>query len=141
MLSRRFVGLVSCASVVSALAWSSSSASFAQRSKPALVCKRSVLAALKPIPQLSYRCDGELNDWDEKILKLPARIEAIKKLTAELTTFSEPAWWAVDAVDLGVCDYTQKVGPLTSTQHHDFLGGDYLFWLFGNERMRLVLVP
>jgi hypothetical protein len=141
MLNVRFVGLVSCVSVVGALAWSSSSASFAQRSKLALVCKKPVLTVLKPVPQLSYQCDGELNDWDEKILKLPARVEAIKKLTVELATFSDPAWWAADVVDLGVCDYAQKVGPLTTTQRHDFLGGEYLFWLFGNERMRLVLVP
>jgi hypothetical protein len=100
-----------------------------------------MLAALKPIPQLSYQCDSDLNDWDEKILKLPARVAAIKKLTAELSTLSDPAWWAADAVDLSVCDYTQKVGPLTSAQRHDFLGGEYLFWLFGNDRMRLVLVP
>jgi hypothetical protein len=117
-----------------------SSARFAQRSKPPLVCTKPVLAALKPKPDLSYQCDGELNDWDEKILKLPARVEAIKKLTAELSTFADPAWWTADPVDLSVCDYAQKVGPLTSTQRHDFLGGEYLFWLFGNERMRLVLV-
>jgi hypothetical protein len=100
-----------------------------------------VLAALKSMPRLDYPCDDQLQDWDEKILKLPARVEAIKNLTAELASFSDPAWWAADPVDLSICDYTQKAGPLTSAQHHDFLGGEYLFWLFGNERMRLVLIP
>lgn len=114
---------------------------FAQQSKPSLICKKPVFAALKPIPRLDYPCDEQLQEWDEKILTQPARVDAIKKLTSELASFSDPAWWAVDPVDLGVCDYTKKAGPLTSAQRHDFLGGEYLFWLFGNERMRLVLVP
>src|ERR1043165_6608207 len=118
-----------------------SSVPFAQRSKPALICKKPVLAALKPTPRLDYPCDEQLQDWDEKILKLPARVEAMKKLTSELGTFSDPAWWVADPVDLSVCDYAQKPGPLTSTQRHDFLGGEYLFWLFGNERIRLALIP
>jgi hypothetical protein len=100
-----------------------------------------VLAALKPIPRLDYLCDEQLQDWDEKILTLPARVDAINKLRSELASFSDPAWWAVDPLDLSVCDYTQKAGPLTPAQRHDFLGGEYLFWLFGNERMRLVLLP
>ena len=114
--------------------------SLAQRRAPALVCKRPVLAALKPAPKLSYQCDEQLQEWDEKILKLPARVEAIRKLMAELSTFSEPAWWAADAVDLSVCDYAKKVGPLTAQQRHDFLDSEYLFWMFGNDPMRLVLI-
>src|SRR5678809_305371 len=90
---------------------------FAQRrSKPALVCKRQVLAALKRIPELSYPCDEQLNDYDEKTLKLPARLSAIKTLMSQLSSFSDPAWWATDIVDLGVCDYTQKPGRLTRDQ-------------------------
>ncbi|MEN3330156.1 MAG: hypothetical protein V7638_4963 [Acidobacteriota bacterium] len=116
--------------------------SFAQRrSKPALVCKRPVLAALKPIPELSYPCDDQLNDYDEKTLKLPARITAIKTLVSQLSSFSDPAWWTTDVVDLGVCDYTKKPGPLTPEQRHSFLQGDYPFWLFGNDHLRLALIP
>lgn len=116
--------------------------SFAQRrSKPPLVCKRSALAALKPIPELSYPCDEQLNDYDEKVLKLPARLAAIKTLRSQLSSLSDPAWWATDIVDLGVCDYTGKPGPLTPDQRHSFLDGDYLFWLFGNDHIRLALIP
>lgn len=116
--------------------------SFAQRrSKPALVCKRPVLAALKPMPELSYPCDDQLNDYDEKILKLPARLTAIKTLMSELSSFSDPTWWSTDIVDLGVCDYTKQPGPLTPDQRHSFLDGDYLFWLFGNDQIRVVLIP
>ena len=117
------------------------STSFGQQRKAALVCKRSVLAALKSKPELSYPCDGEANDWDEKILKLPGRLTAIKTLTAELSSFSDNAWWAADTVDLSVCDFTQKDGALTRDQRHDFLNGEYLFWLFGNDRIRLMLLP
>jgi len=116
--------------------------SFAQRrSKPALVCKRPVLAALKPIPALSYPCDDQLNDYDEKILKLPARLTALKTLMSQLSSFSDPTWWSTDIVDLGVCDYTKQPGPLTKDQRHSFLNGDYPFWLFGNAQLRLVLIP
>ena len=126
---------------VSCLLVLSFSTSFGQQRKAALVCKGSVLAALKSKPELSYPCDGEANDWDEKILKVPARLTAIKTLTAELSSFSDSAWWAADTVDLSVCDFTQKDGALTRAQRHDFLNGEYLFWLFGNDRIRLVLLP
>lgn len=116
-----------------------SGSAYAQRSKP-LVCKNATLAALKPMPELSYQCDDQLNDYDEKILKLPARVSAIKSLVSELSRFTEPAWWAADVVDLGVCDYAGKPGALTRDQRRSFLDGEYLFWLFGNDRIRLALI-
>lgn len=116
--------------------------SFAQRRpKPILVCKRPVMAALKPIPELSYPCDDQLNDYDEKILKLPARVAAIKTLMSQLSSFSDPAWWTADIVDLSVCDYAEKPGPLPPDQRHSFLDGDYVSWLFGNDHIRLALIP
>ena len=113
---------------------------YAQRSKP-LVCKKATLATLKPMPELSYQCDEQLNAWDEKILKLPARVAAIKSLVSELSSFSEPAWWAADVVDLGVCDFAGKTGTLTRDQRRSFVDGEYLFWLFGNDHIRIVLIP
>ncbi len=115
---------------------------FAQRrAKPTLVCTRPVLAALKPMPELSYPCNEQLNDYDEKILKLPARIAAIKTLMSQLSSFSNPAWWARSTHDLSVCDYTQKPGALTPSQRKSFIDGDYLFWLFGHDHIRLALIP
>jgi len=111
--------------------------SFAQQT---LVCKQSALTALKPKPELSYPCDDQLNDYDEKTLKLPARLAAIKTLMSQLSSFSDPAWWTTDIVDLGVCDYTHKPGRLTPDQRHAFLGDEYLFWLFGNDHIRLALI-
>jgi hypothetical protein len=118
-----------------------STQSFTQRRKAALVCKQAALAALKPMPELNYPCDGQANDWDEKILKLPARVEAIKNLTSQLSSFTAPAWWAASTVDLSVCDFTQEPGPLTPEQRQSFMQGEYLFWVFGNDRIRLMLIP
>jgi hypothetical protein len=106
-----------------------------------LVCKRSALTALKPKPELSYPCDDQLSDYDKKTLKLPARLAAIKTLMSQLSTFFDSAWWATDIVDLGVCDYTQKPGRLTPGERHAFLGDEYIFWLFGNDHIRLALIP
>lgn len=100
-----------------------------------------MLAALKPKPELSYQCNEQLNDYDEKILKLPERVAAIKSLMSELGSFNDAAWWSADAVDLSVCDYTGQAGTLTRDQRRSFLNGEYAFWLFGNERVRLVLIP
>ena len=115
--------------------------SYAQRRQPVLICKQPVFAALKPMPDISYECDSQLNAWDEKILKLPARVTAIKTLMTELSSFSDAAWWAADVVDLSVCDYTNAPGRLTSEQRRSFMNGEYVFWLFGDSRIRLALIP
>jgi hypothetical protein len=93
------------------------------------------------MPQLSYACGEQPNDWDERILKLPARLEAIKGLMSELSSFSDATWWSADPVDLSVCDFKEKAGPLTASERREFANGEYLFWLWGNDHIRLVLVP
>jgi hypothetical protein len=100
-----------------------------------------VLAALKPKPELTYQCNDRLNDYDEKILELPERVAAIKTLMSELASFNDAAWWSADAVDLSVCDFTGEPGTLTRDQRRSFTNGEYAFWLFGNDRVRLVLIP
>ena len=115
--------------------------SLGQRRQPPLVCKEPVLAALKPAPELSYQCNDQLNDYDDKILKLPERIAAIKTLITELTAFNDNAWWAADVVDLGVCDFAHEPKTLNRDERRTFLDGEYSFWLFGNDRIRLVLLP
>jgi hypothetical protein len=115
--------------------------SFAQRSNPALVCKRPVFAALKPMPELSYPCNEQLNDYDEKMLKLPERVAAIKTLMSELSSFNDAAWWSADVVDLSVCDFTKAPGTLTGDQQRSLRYGEYAFWMFGNNHTRLLLIP
>jgi hypothetical protein len=92
-----------------------------------LTCKQSVLPVLKPMPQLEYPCDESANAWDEKILKDPARVAAIKSLMTQLSSFSNAAWWQASTNDLNACDAAGKE--------------DYVQWLFGSSRIRLVLIP
>jgi hypothetical protein len=98
-----------------------------------------VLAAVKAAPALSYACEGQ--EWDEKSLKLPARVAAIKTLISQLSSYSEAAWWAADTKDLNVCDFAKQAGRLTPDQRQAFADGDYSFWLFGNDHIRLALIP
>ncbi len=59
---------------------SAATISFAQEENKILVCKNEAFAALKPLPKLKYQCKpGEMNDYDEEILKGPERIMAIKE--------------------------------------------------------------
>jgi hypothetical protein len=125
--------------IVALIALSIPITSFAQR--PVLTCKRPVLAALKPKPELSYQCNEQLNDYDEKILKLPERVAAIRTLMSQLASFNDAAWWSADPVDLSVCDFTGEPGNLTRDQRRSFINDEYAFWLFGNERVRLMLIP
>src|SRR5687768_10454184 len=104
--------------------------SFAQRRKQALVCKQQALALLKPMPELGYECGDLSNDWDEKILELPARRDAIKSLTSHLSAFTDAEWWTAAPLDLNVCDFTKEPGALTTDQRRSFMDGEYLFWLF-----------
>jgi len=110
---------------------------FAQSSR-VTVCKRPAFAALKPAPKFDYEC-GE-NDFDEQVLKIAARLAALKQLTAELSTWTTPAWWQTGVADLNACDLRGKPGALTADERQRFADGE-LVWLFGNSQIRLVLVP
>ena len=93
----------------------------------AQACKQSVLPVLKPMPELEYSCDEFPNDWDEKNLKHPARVAAIKNLMAQLSSYSNAGWWQASIADLNRCDLAGK--------------DEYVQWLFGDSRIRLVLIP
>jgi len=106
---------------------------------PPRVCKRAALAASKPIPQLRYSCRGAKDEWDEKILKLPARVQALRGLLVQLATFNDPAWWSTPADDLNVCDFRKKAGTLTSSENERF-SSNYILKIFGTNHVRLILV-
>lgn len=106
----------------------------------AQACKQSVFRVLKPMPELEYSCDEFPNDWDEKNLKHPARVAAIRNLMSQLSSFLTAGWWQADTSDLNVCDFAGKAGALTADQRRDFKN-EYVQWLFGDSRIRLVLVP
>lgn len=126
--------------LVIAFCFSETTDSFGQRRSP-FVCKQTSLDALKPMPELTYECGALPNDWDEKILEFPARREAIKNLMLQLAAITDAAWWTTKVADLNVCDFKQESGPLTAEQRRGFADGEYAFRLFGNDRVRLVLIP
>src|SRR5688572_18377987 len=59
----------------------------------------------------------------------------------QLAALTNAAWWTTNVVDLNVCDFKHESGPLTEEQRRGFADGEYAFWLFGNDRIRLVLIP
>ncbi|HEV2836165.1 MAG TPA: hypothetical protein VGW58_12645 [Pyrinomonadaceae bacterium] len=104
-------------------------------------CKRTAAAALKPMPQLNYQC-GEGQDWDEKQLKNPARLAALKDLISELSTLNHPEWWQTTVSDLNACDFKDgQPGPLNAEERRQFADGEYAFWLFGEDQIRLLMLP
>ena len=111
----------------------------AQR-KPVAVCKKAAAAALKPTPKLDYQCGGE-QDWDEKQLKNADRLAALKRLVSELSTLNDQAWWQTSVDDLNACDFKGKPGTLNADERQQFADGEYRFWLFGDNQIRLVLIP
>lgn len=111
-----------------------------QKKDSAPVCKQEVLARLRPLPKLNYTCrPGEVNDYDESILKRPERIAAIRDYMRQLEALTERSWWDANVEDLNLCYFSGKAGELNEEEREKFRIGDYQINLFGNNRMRLVL--
>lgn len=115
--------------------------SFAQQKTKPSVCRASVLAAFKPMPKLKYQCDAELEDYDQKVLKLPNRILAIKALERKLESFTSPAWWQANVDDLNLCELRRKPGTLSKEEQEKVRVGDYTYDLMGDHSLRLALLP
>lgn len=111
----------------------------AQR-KAVAVCKKTAVAALKPMPKLDYQCGSE-QDWDEKQLKSPVRQAALSEVMKELSALSSPDWWQTSVADLNACDFKGgQPGALNADEQRQFTGDEYRFWLFGDNQIRLVLI-
>lgn len=113
---------------------------FAQDPTRPAMCKATVLAAFQPLPELKYQCNAELSDYDEKVLKQPNRIRALKALERKLESFASPAWWQASVDDLTLCELHRKPGVLSPEEREKLRIGDYIFDLFGNHSLRLVLL-
>jgi hypothetical protein len=103
-------------------------------------CMQAPFDALRPFPKLEYECLEGVNDFDDKILKLPQRLAAIQSIIKELETFTNPNWWQTSVDELNACSVHQKVGALTAEEKESWLSGDHFFDLIGNRQMRLVLL-
>ena len=112
----------------------------AQKEKAVPVCRESTFAAVKPLPKMEYECPEGLNDYDEKILKLPARLAALRSVEKELAGFSDAVWWQAGTDELNACGIHGGAGELTDDEKQRWKQGDYNFNLMGNRDIRLVLL-
>jgi hypothetical protein len=104
------------------------------------VCKTRAFAALKPFPKLQYKCrDEENGDYDEKILKYPERVAAIRRYAQRLEKFTDAAWWQTDVKDLNFCDFRKKPGIFRAAERKDF-EESYFPDLRGNNTFRMISV-
>jgi hypothetical protein len=113
---------------------------FTQKEKPIPACTQVAFAAYKPFPKLEYECDASLTDYDNKVLKLPQRLAAIRGVMKQLKGFTNEAWWRANVDTLNACNLHQGEGALTAEEKERWKSGDYSFDLAGNQEMRLVLL-
>jgi len=120
----------------------SASALAAAQSQKQLVpnCMQAPFDALRPFPKLEYDCPEGVNDFDDKILKLPQRLASIRGVIKELETFTNPLWWEASVDELNACTIHKGVGALTAEEKESWLSGDHFFDLIGNKQMRIVLL-
>lgn len=118
----------------------SSQLSLAHQGRPNPVCKVSALSALPPIPELKYECNEDQNDFDEKLLKRPVRLAAIRRLIRSLESLNRESWWQTEVADLNACDFRKSVGTFSDDEAQRFNDGDYQTKLFGNGQVRLVII-
>jgi hypothetical protein len=118
-----------------------SATSFAQNKKPVATCTQQTFAAFKPLPKLEYECLEGANDFDDKILKMPERLAAIRGMVKQLERFTNAAWWQADVEHLNACAVHGSAGEFTEDEKERWKQGDYSFDLFGNHEMRLAVIP
>jgi hypothetical protein len=113
---------------------------YGQRKRTWPACTEATLAAFKPLPKLEYDCPEGLADYGDEILKLPARLAAIRKLERSLQLFDKPAWWTANVDSLNSCEIHGRTGRLTDEEKKKVDDGDFDLKLFGNHEMRLMLL-
>jgi hypothetical protein len=116
--------------------------SFSQQRNKIIACKGKAFTALKPLPDLTYRCPPDAaNESDDSILKSPERINAINKVVRKLKSFTSPDWWESAVGDLNACYLRGKPGVLSQAEREQFTGEEYQVRLLGNNRIRVVVTP
>lgn len=110
----------------------------AQRDRPR-ACSQATFAAYKPLPELQYECPEGIES-DEALMKLPARVAAIRMIETILGTFDSAPWWDANAEGLNNCEIHGKAGALTADEKQKLKDGDYDLKVFGNHQMRLIML-
>src|SRR5690348_9274068 len=86
---------------------------FTQKEKSVPACSQSAFAAYKRFPKLEYECDENQTDSDDKVLKLPQRLAAIRGVMKQLEGFTDEAWWRAGIDQLNACNVHQSAGAFT----------------------------
>lgn len=115
------------------------SPAFAQ-DKAVPVCSEKAFAAVRPQPELAYKCSESLIDSDSRILRLPRRRAALARVVQTLGSFTNPAWWEASVDELNACELHGSAGDLNEEEKARWRTGDLFKWLFGDEQTRLVLI-
>jgi len=111
-----------------------------QKEKPIPACRQTTFAAIKPVPKLEYDCPEDLIDSDDKVLRLPGRLAAIRNVVTQLEAFTDPGWWQADVDEVNACQVHGRVGQLTDEEKQEWKQRGYNFDFYGNHQMRLALV-
>lgn len=114
--------------------------SFAQTKKAPPVCSTAAFTTYRQFPKLEYECPADTIESDDKILKLPQRIKALREVVQALEQFNDAQWWRTSVDELNACALHGQAGELTDEQKESWKSGDYAIELFGNNQMRMVLV-
>ena len=112
----------------------------AQKRKPVPACTQAAFAAFKELPKMEYDGPEEGPDYDNKILKLPERLAAIRNLTRGLEALTNPGWWQANVDELNACAIHKQVGTLTDDEKSQWRDGGYDFDLIGYHEMRLAQI-
>lgn len=72
--------------------------------------------------ELTYQCPADItNDHDDRILRIPDRIKALKSLMHELESFTGARWWNSSVADLNACYLRGQQGELSEVHSHFLL--------------------
>src|SRR4030095_6306851 len=113
-----------------------------QQKKRTISCKSEVFNSLKSLPEVTYQCPADIqNESDDRILKLPERIEALRAVVNTLESFNDAHWWATPGSDLNACYIRGREGELTEDETSQFNGVELQTSLQGDHRIRLVVIP
>lgn len=115
------------------------SALTAQTDSQSVACRQNAFTALRPIPELKYKCRRDSDDYGSEILKYPERTGAINRYIKSLEKFTYNDWWKISVDDLNVCDFRKKTGILGDDEKKQY-EESYFPLLRGNNQFRMISV-
>jgi hypothetical protein len=113
-----------------------------QKKKLPISCKSEIFNSLMPLPELTYQCPADIpSDSDDRILKLPDRQQALRRMVITLESLTDARWWTTPVSDLNACYIRGQAGELSEDETSQFNGVEHQTALLGNQRIRLLVIP